>query len=126
MDSFTIDVTNHLLQPDVATLRPKGFIYANTLVQIDKTLQSVIETKKTKLIVDLAETSYISSGGWGMLITSYQRLRELGGDMVLAGMKPEVHDAFELLEYNKVMRLFQNAEAALKQAFRSPATGPVS
>jgi hypothetical protein len=40
-------------------------------------------------------------------------------------MNPEVHDAFELLEYHKVIRSFPNVEEALKQAF-SPSPNPVS
>jgi anti-anti-sigma factor len=126
MQSITIDVSHNLLHPDVATLRINGFIYSNTLVQIDKTLQTVMTDRKKNLIFDLTETNYISSGGWGLLITAYQRFRDVGGDLVLAGMKPEVHDAFELLEYNKVIRLFSNVETALKQAFTRPSANPVS
>lgn len=75
------------------------------------------------MIFDLTETTYISSGGWAFLITAFQRLRDQGGNLVLADMKPEVHDAFQLLEYNKVFRLFANSEEALKLAF-SPASNP--
>jgi|SRR5581483_8594967 len=125
MENITISIDHHLLHPDVATLRIKGFIYANTLVQIEKTFQSVIADHKKRFILDLSETNYISSGGWGLLITIYQRLRDLGGDLILAGMTTEVHDAFELLEYNKVMRLFADGDAALKQGFGQPAIQPI-
>lgn len=41
--------------------------------------------------------------------------------MVLSGMKPEVYDAFELMEYDKVLRSFPSAEIALKGAFSNTA-----
>ena len=125
MDTLSIEITNHLLRPDVVTLRIKGFIYANTLVQFDKVFQSVMAGSKKKMIFDLSETNYISSGGWSMLLVCLQRVKESGGDILLSGMKPEVHDAFELLEYNKVMRLFPNAEEALKEGFGTLGSKPV-
>ena len=124
MENITIDVVHHLLLPDIVTLRIKGSIQADTLVQIDLAVQTVPSSPKKKLIFDLAETSHISNGGWAFLLTTLQRFRDQGGDLVLAGMNPEVHDAFELLEYHKVIRLFANAEDALKEGF-NPSPKPV-
>src|SRR5207249_2274054 len=106
MENISIEIAQPLLHPEVATLRIKGFLYANTLPHFEKTLRSVLDSQKKKLIFDLTDTSYISSGGWSMLLVSHHRVKELGGDILLTGMKPEVHDAFELLEYDKVLKLF--------------------
>ena len=119
MENISIEIAHHLLHPEVATLRLKGFLYANTLPEFDKTLRTVIDAAKKKLIFDLSETTYISSGGWSMFLVSLRRMKELGGDLILAGMTPEVHDAFELLEYDKVFKLFPSVDAALKQGFTS-------
>ena len=124
METLTVDIANHLLRPDVANLRIKGILYANTLPQFDKAFQAVLAGSKKKMIFDLSETNYISSGGWSMLLVCLQRAKEAGGDILLAGMKPEVHDAFELLEYDKVMRLFTNAEEALKEGFGTLSSKP--
>lgn len=121
MESISIDVTRHTLHPDISTLRIKGFLYANTLANLDKTVQPLLPGNK-KLIIDLSETNYISSGGWGLLITIFQRFSEMGGELVLAGMKPEVFDAFELLEYDKVLRFFPSEDSALKEGFANMAT----
>jgi anti-anti-sigma factor len=119
MENISIDIAHHLLHPEVATLRIKGFLYANTLPEFDKTLRSVISVAKKKLIFDLSDTTYVSSGGWSMFLISLQRVKELGGDILLAGMKPEVHDAFELLEYDKVFKQFPSVDEALKEGFAS-------
>ena len=44
-------------------------------------------------------------------------MKDLGGDLILSGMTPEVRDAFELLEYDKVFKLFPSVDEALKQGF---------
>jgi anti-anti-sigma factor len=115
MENITINVDHPLLRPDSVILRIMGPIQADTLVQIDRALQAVLPAPKKKLIFDLSETGYVSNGGWAFLLTTLHRFREQGADLVLAGMNPEVHDAFELLEYDKVIRLFPTAEDALNQ-----------
>lgn len=125
MEPLTVEITNHLLHPDVAILRLKGILYASTLAQFDKAFQSALVVSKKKMVFDLGDTTYISSGGWSMLLVCQQRVKEAGGDILLAGMKPEVHDAFELLEYDKVLRLFTNTEEALKAGFGPLPSKPV-
>ncbi|HJT25237.1 MAG TPA: STAS domain-containing protein, partial [bacterium] len=117
-----IDINHHHLHPDSTTVRIKGFLYANTLPQLEKTLQTVAASIKKKLILDLSETNYVSSGGWGLIMTFFKRTQDAGGSLVLAGMKPEVYDAFELLEYDKVLRSFPSVDSAFKEGF-SPSAG---
>ncbi|HTC21763.1 MAG TPA: STAS domain-containing protein [bacterium] len=125
MENITIDVVHHLLQPDIVTLRIRGSIQAETLVQIDQAVQTVPATPPKKLIFDLGETGHISNRGWAFVLSTLQRFRDQGGDLVLAAMNPEVHDAFELLDYHKVIRLFAGAEDALKEGF-NPSPNAVS
>lgn len=122
MESISIDVAHHHKYPDSTTVRIKGFLYANTLSHLERTFQSVISLTKKKLVLDLSEANYISSGGWGLILTFFQRAQDAGGFMVLSGMKPEVYDAFELMEYDKVLRSFPSVESALKDGFGNTAS----
>lgn len=121
MESISVNVSHPSLHPECAVLQLRGFLYANTLVHLDRALQPFLTSKKKKLVLDLSETNYISSGGWALLLTVGRLFRESAGDVVLAAMKPEVKDAFELLEYHKVMRSFSTVENALKEGFEKPA-----
>lgn len=120
MEAISIDVSHLPLHPDVATLRITGVLYAGTISYMQKTLEGIMAEKK-KLVCDLSETKYISSGGWSLLLSSFRKLRDTGGIMVLACMKPEVNDAFELLEYHKVVPSYPSVETALKEGFSNPA-----
>ena len=124
METISIDIVHYPLFPDVAVLEVKGFLNAQTLIQMDKSFQ-IAAGDKRNLLLDLSQTQSISSGGWGFLITAHQKVREMGGDLVLAGMNSEVQDSFELLEYHKVIRSFSDTPTALKQAFH-PSSHPVS
>jgi anti-anti-sigma factor len=123
MDNLSIDIIHQPRQSGVVTLRFKGFLYAATLAQADKTLQTVLTSETIKkLILDLTETNYISSGGWSLFLSKNQIVQKQGGKVVLAGMKPEVHDAFEFLEFDKIFKLFTTYEEALKVEHPKPST----
>lgn len=117
MDNISITIHHHPLRSDAATIRIKGFIYASTLSEIDKTLQSLFASQKNKILFDLSETNYVSSGGWGLFVSTAQKLRETGGDILLAAMKPEIFDAFELLDFHKLIQFFPTVESALEDGF---------
>ena len=61
----------------------------------------------TRIVVDLADISYVSSGGWGIFVGEVKNLRERGGDIVLSGMTSEVYDVYELLGFADVLRAFK-------------------
>jgi anti-sigma B factor antagonist len=127
MENVSINIQHHPSLPELATLRIKGFIYANTLPEINTSFQTLIAAQRKKIVLDLAETNYVSTGGWGLFVNTAQRLRETGGDILLASMKPEIYDAFELLEFHKLIQLFPTVEAALQEGFGgTSATAPIT
>ncbi len=123
MQSISIDILHHPPRPDTATLRVHGFVYANTLAQLEKAVQSAFEAHKKNLVFDLTDTNYVSSGGWSFLLSSAKRAQKLGGELLLAGMRAEVYDAFELLEYDKILRLFTTPEKAMTEGLAQALNG---
>ncbi len=117
METITVKVTNHALNPEISILHVQGIIYATTLPQVHKAFQEILKNNKKKIIFDLSGTTYISSGGWGLFIACHQAALEKDAVIALTGMKLEVFDAFELLEYDKVLAFFTTTEDALKQGF---------
>jgi anti-anti-sigma factor len=126
MEGFLIEMTHHPLDSQAVIFRMKGILYATTLPQADMAFLSAQVNQKSKIILDLSETHHISSGGWAFLITNLHRIRETGGDIHLAAMRPEVHDAFELLEYDKLFRLYPTVEDAQKEGLGTPLSLPNS
>ena len=56
-----------------------------------------------------------------MFISKIRFLRENGGDLLLAGMVPEVQEVFELLEFPQVFSSFATAEDAVRTFSQEPA-----
>jgi anti-anti-sigma factor len=47
-----------------------------------------------KVVVDLTEVEYVGSAGFRPLLSLRKKLQEQGGEMLLCGLCPEVHEVF--------------------------------
>ncbi len=98
----------------IIVLRIAGHLDSSSAADLENILESVYEYGVRKIIVDLGDVSYISSGGWGIFTGRVKSLREGEGDVVLAGMSPEVFDIYELLGFRDIIMHFQKVDEAIE------------
>ncbi len=67
------------------------------------------------LVVDLAKTEYMDSTGLGMLVGLLKRLKEAGGELVIATPPSRVKRLFEITGLTQVFKIFDDVAAALKE-----------
>ncbi|MFQ5421945.1 MAG: STAS domain-containing protein, partial [Anaerolineae bacterium] len=65
-----------------------------------------------RLIVDLADTSYINSGGLRCLVTVWRQARQKEGNLVLCGLSPRIQEIFTMVGFDKVFQIYTNPESA--------------
>jgi len=65
------------------------------------------------LVVDLSEVDFVDSSGLGAIVSSSKILGRKG-DIVLSGIRPSVMSLFKLTRMDKVFRMFENEEEAVK------------
>jgi anti-sigma B factor antagonist len=66
-------------------------------------LRSLLDSKKSRVIIDLGEVQFINSSGLGMLIGGMSTMRKGGGELKLARASKKV---LTLLEMTKLTNLF--------------------
>jgi anti-sigma B factor antagonist len=115
MESIEIKIDRADLQSPVAMIRLKGVIDTSTAPLLEQQINDVISDATYRIVVDLTKVDYISSAGWGVFISKIRHLRENGGDMLLAGMVPEVQEVFDLLEFPQVFTSFSSPEDAAQR-----------
>jgi len=91
-----------------------GHLDSISSTALEKRLQDVIDQGRSKVIVDLTKVSYISSGGWGVMVSKVKNVQQKDGDVVIVGMASEVHDVYELLGFNEFLRSFATVEDGLE------------
>ena len=68
-----------------------------------KAVRDLIDKGKKKIVLNLAEVSYIDSSGVGELVSSYTAVRNAGGELKLLNLTKKVHD---LLQVTKLYTIF--------------------
>jgi len=75
---------------------------------------------ESRIVLNLADVTYIDSGGLGTLVALYTTARNAGGSIKLARLTPRVGD---LLQVTKLLTVFEvyNSEEEAVQSFRQGA-----
>ena len=94
-------------------LRLKGEIDLHVSPSVTASLNSIIEKKPQRLVVDLSDVTYIDSAGLAALIGAMQKVEGYGGKFVLAGLQETVRSIFEISRLDQVFQIFPDADAAL-------------
>jgi anti-sigma B factor antagonist len=90
-----------------------GTIETTNASGLEDTLARIINEHCYRIVVDLGAVKYISSAGWGIFISEIKRIRRNGGDIKLASMTPEVREVFELLEFNSILKPYNDTDSAV-------------
>lgn len=91
----------------------KGEIDLHVSPSVTSSLNSMIEKKPQRLVVDLSGVTYIDSAGLAALIGAMQKVEGYGGKFLLAGLQETVRSIFEISRLDQVFQIFPDADAAL-------------
>ncbi|MCP4581245.1 MAG: STAS domain-containing protein [candidate division Zixibacteria bacterium] len=100
------------LEAEITIIRVDGVIDTMTATELEKVTNSLLGQRRYNIIVDLGGVDYISSAGWGIFISNIREIRLNNGDIKLARMIPNVYEIFELLEFDSILKAFDNIEKA--------------
>ncbi len=112
MDDIRISLDTAGQSGDVTLVRVDGVIDTMTSSELERVMNSLMEQKRYKIIIDLAGVDYISSAGWGIFISNIREIKSNSGDIKLARMIPSVYEIFELLEFDSILKAYDNIEKA--------------
>jgi len=93
----------------IVILEPKGKILGGPdATTLKDQLQSLIDSGKTKVIIDLAEVDYMNSTGLGILISTLTTLKRAQGELKLANVTDKIQS---LLTITKLVTVFDDYES---------------
>jgi anti-sigma B factor antagonist len=76
-------------------------------------LKEIISNGSGKLIIDLADTTFMDSSGLAVLVSCLQAARKKDEDVCLVHMGPTVSALFELTRLHTVFQIFDDEQGAL-------------
>ncbi len=120
MDNISISLSESGHGREVSEVRVDGVVDTLTANELEQVIDSLLRRGRYKIVIDLAGVDYISSAGWGIFISHIKDVRSHEGDIKLAGMVPDVHEIFELLEFDKVLQIFSSVDEAIERFGHGP------
>lgn len=80
---------------------------------VEEPFSTAITDRTSKVLIDLANVSFISSAGMAMLLVKGKMLRRAGGNMYLASASERVKEVLALAGFNELFNLYSSIDDAL-------------
>ena len=112
-----LKITNRTLSDGIVVVDCAGrLVFGEETAALRDRVKALI-AQGSRIILNLAQVTYIDSGGLGTLVALYTTARNAGGAIKLAHLTPRVGD---LLQVTKLLTVFEvyNSEEEAVESFR--------
>jgi anti-sigma B factor antagonist len=99
---------------DIKIFEIEGEIDVYTSMDLKKEFNTVIDSGKNKLIVNLSNVSYMDSSGLGILVAILKKSKQENGNMKLIKLTPGIKKIFDLTKLTKFFEIFEEEDEAVK------------
>ncbi|MFH0772134.1 MAG: STAS domain-containing protein [Candidatus Omnitrophota bacterium] len=99
---------------EITVLTVDGEINFNSSPDFRKAFLRIPDSNLKKVVVNLAGVDYVDSSGLATLVEAYQKIKGAGGELILANLSDKVKSLFEITKLEKLFRVFQSEEEALR------------
>lgn len=97
----------------VVVIGVDGQLIVGNRHELKQKILDALEAGEKKFVVDFSRTGYIDSSGLGVLVSLSKKIREVGGDLRLAGLNDDLHTLFELTKLDTLFAIVDSTEEAL-------------
>jgi anti-sigma B factor antagonist len=104
---------SHRQENGIDIFSVSGRVDLSGVAEFQSSLVRLIEGGGRKIVMDLSETSYISSSGLGVFALALKQLQPLGGEIVFAGANSHVQHILQIVGFQKLFRSFPDTAEAM-------------
>ena len=78
-----------------------------------KTVRGLLDDKRTKIVLNLADVDYIDSSGIGELVSAFTTSKGRGGELKLLHLTKKAHDLLQLTKLYTVFDIYDDEASAI-------------
>lgn len=108
---MSLKITN-TVKDKVAVLSIAGEVDMFSSPQARNAIMELVKQRVPRVIVELSGVSYMDSSGVATLIEGLQLCQKYNGKLVVAGLRDNVREVFELTRLDKIFEIFKDVETA--------------
>ncbi len=110
MSSFSVGF--HAVR-SVQVLDLRGELDAHTLSELEAAFRKCWQDGNHQIVANCAHLRYIHSAGLGVFLGYIEEVRNKGGDIKIAALKPNVFNVFDLLGLPLLFNIVETEEEAI-------------
>ncbi len=101
---------------DVSILDVNGKItLGEGTMAIRNTVRDLLKAGSKKIVLNLAEVSYVDSSGIGELVSAYTLVTNQGGKLVLLNLQKKMRELLQITRLINVFHIYDDEKAALSE-----------
>jgi anti-anti-sigma factor len=87
-----------------------GRIDGATAPELESLLLGLIQSGNKNIVVNLSETTFISSAGLKALLSALMKVRKMvpPGDVIVSGIKPDLRESFDLVGFDRLFNFYDD------------------
>jgi len=106
-------ITKKTKAAGVAVIEIDGQLIVGNRQELKTLVQEGLDRGERKFLIDCGRTGYIDSSGLGALVTLSKKVREVNGDLRMAGLNEDLRALFELTKLDTLFHISPTAQDAL-------------
>lgn len=107
-----IEIAVETTEDGIGVVRPQGRLNMSSARRLKEVLDGLVADGTTRIVVDMADTTFLDSSGLGALIGGLKAARQAGGDLRVARPTEAVLTVFQLTNLDRVLRPRDTVEEA--------------
>jgi anti-sigma B factor antagonist len=107
------EITDRKVDDDTHVVAVTGEIDLFTAPEFKQRMSELIDAGRSRLVVDLSETTFIDSSSLGVLIGAHRRLKLRGGALLVVCASEPIAKTFKITGLDGVFTLADSVDAAL-------------
>jgi len=97
----------------IAVVKVEGQLIVGNRQELKTLVQEGLDHGERKFLIDCGQTGYIDSSGLGALVSLAKKVRDLGGELRIAGLNDDLRSLFELTKLDTLFHISPTADEAL-------------
>jgi anti-sigma B factor antagonist len=107
------EITDRKVDDDTHVIAVTGEIDLFTAPEFKQRMSALIDAGRSRLVVDLSETTFIDSSSLGVLIGAHRRLKLRGGALLVVSDNEAITKTFKITGLDGVFTLTSSVDEAL-------------
>lgn len=101
------------MMTDISILRPQGRLDNATGPALGSEISKSIADGATRLLLDMADITYISSAGLRIVLIAAKQMKSLGGHLVLCSLNKQTMEIFETSGFTRFIDISTSHDEAM-------------